>query len=210
MGEPVDPQADEDANVQRRRAAVADAAVADAAGADADAAAAAAAAEGVVAEGVAAEGVANDAVSPGGAGGTGAGGTGAGGAGAGVMDAGVDTDGGQAVPFDREAVIARWLRYARSEECHARLLRHEGEQPFDRLRDVRAQVRRAAAELLDGCADIEQAAQAMMRRVQHLTVREPPLLQFDEAMLAYTQARTWQACALELSPGLRPLQPVWA
>ncbi|WP_157183191.1 hypothetical protein [Sciscionella marina] len=113
------------------------------------------------------------------------------------------------IHIDRAEVIARWRRYARSEECHARLMREAREQPFDQLRDTRAQVRRAAAELLAERQDIAEAARAMMARVQQLYILEPPLLGFDEAMIAYTQARTWQACALELAPDLKPIQPCW-
>lgn len=109
-----------------------------------------------------------------------------------------------------EAVVARWLRYARSEECHARLMRETFEQqPFDRLRDTRAQVRRAAAELLERSESHEQAAREMMERVRQLYILEPPILGFDEAMITYTQARTWQACALELFPDWEQLQPCW-
>lgn len=115
----------------------------------------------------------------------------------------------RAEQLDREEVVQRWLRYAHSEECHAQLVRRDGGQPFDQLRQARARVRREAAQLLADAGDVTEAARTMLDHARRLRVAEPPLVGFDQAMLAYTQARTWQACALELLPDADPVQPLW-
>lgn len=110
----------------------------------------------------------------------------------------------------RDEIIRRWLRYAASERCHAARLRAEHDQPFDQLRDTRAAARAGAAEVLAEATDFASAADRMMAEVRRVYVRVPPLLGFDEAMLSYTSARTWQACARELIPDLPEIQPRWS
>ncbi|MGH3495300.1 MAG: hypothetical protein ACRDRL_20405, partial [Sciscionella sp.] len=75
---------------------------------------------------------------------------------------------------------------------------------------ARASARSAAARVLRGAENTENAVGELMHAVAQLRVISPPLRDFDAAMLAYTQARTLQACARELDHTITELQPRWS
>jgi hypothetical protein len=51
------------------------------------------------------------------------------------------------------------------------------------------------------------AAKVMHKRAGELRQHHWPFVGFDQAAIRYTQARTWQDCALALDPSLAIVQP---
>jgi hypothetical protein len=72
---------------------------------------------------------------------------------------------------------------------------------------ARAEIRALAADLLAVSASPTAAAVEMHRRATALWQSDLPLIGFDVAAIAYTQARTWQDCAQTIEPGLPDVQP---
>lgn len=106
------------------------------------------------------------------------------------------------------AMAETWRGYAAGQRLRAAIDRQRGE-PFDAdLKDARAGVRTAAADLLLSGPPAE-AAQEMMHRAAAFVVREPPLMGYDQAARQYTLARSWQWCAQQIDPTLPEIQPRW-
>jgi hypothetical protein len=108
-----------------------------------------------------------------------------------------------------DTVVRRWRHWAATATAQATVLRTYGEYFDARLKQARAEIRRAAAEVLKSASDPETAAALMMRQAVEASVRVPPIIGYDEAAIRYTAARTWQACAREIDPDLPEAQPRW-
>lgn len=110
---------------------------------------------------------------------------------------------------ERAKLAALWIEYAE----HARTLVEQRRQAGDRigaiLAGVRGKVRRDAARMLDTSDDLAEIAKVMHTHAVRLRQRDMPLVEYDAACVAYTQARTWQACAREVDPSLPEIQPRW-
>jgi hypothetical protein len=107
----------------------------------------------------------------------------------------------------RRALIARWLSYAMAERQMSRFDESRRDLFGRDLHIARAQVRDDAASVLRTARDCREAAEEMMDRARRLAVRELPLIGYDDAALAYTKARTWQACAWDIDPEMEQVQP---
>lgn len=112
--------------------------------------------------------------------------------------------------IDTTEIVIRWLGWAASAKNRAHLLMQHGDRFDASLKIARGQVRAEAAVLLRETPDAEKAAALMMQRAVAASVRTPPMVGYDEAAVSYTRARTWQACAWELYPGMHEVQPRWA
>jgi len=107
-------------------------------------------------------------------------------------------------------LVARWLDYAHRNKLNAALQESTGDTFGARLCRARAEVRAQAAELLAASATPAAAAVEMHRRATALWQSDLPLVPlvgFDAAAIAYTQARIWQHCAHTIDPGLPDVQP---
>lgn len=102
---------------------------------------------------------------------------------------------------------ALWLDYAKRNRLNADLREQAGDTFGARLSLARAEVRRAAAELLLAGLTLLEAAREMQRRAIAHSYRDLPLIGFDEAALDYTRARIWQDCAWAIDPTLPEVQP---
>ena len=107
--------------------------------------------------------------------------------------------------------VALWRDYAHRNKLSAAVQQDVGGDAFGaRLCLARAEVRTQAAELLAASATPAAAAVEMHRRAAALWQSDLPLVPlagFDEAAIAYTQARIWQDCAQSIEPGLPDVQP---
>jgi hypothetical protein len=106
--------------------------------------------------------------------------------------------------------VALWLGYAHRTKMSAVVQDGTGDAFGARLCLARAEVRTQAAALLAASATPAAAAAEMHRRAAALWQSElplVPLVEFDEAAIAYTQARIWQDCAQSIEPGLPQVQP---
>jgi hypothetical protein len=103
--------------------------------------------------------------------------------------------------------VALWRDYAHRNKLNAALQTSTGDIFGARLCLARAEVRRRAAELLAASATPAAAAAEMHRRAATLWQSDLPLIGFDAAAIAYTQARIWQHCAQAIEPGLPDVQP---
>jgi hypothetical protein len=104
-------------------------------------------------------------------------------------------------------LVARWLDYAHRNKLNAALQESTGDTFGAQLCLARAEVRTQAAELLAASATPAGAAVEMHRRATALWQSDLPLIGFDAAAIAYTQARIWQHCAQTIEPGLPDVQP---
>jgi hypothetical protein len=107
-------------------------------------------------------------------------------------------------------LVALWRDYAHRNKLNAALHDDMGDAFGAQLCLVRAEVRAQAAELLAASATPAAAAEEMHRRAAARWQRDLPLAPlsgFDEAAIAYTQARIWQDCAQTIEPGLPDVQP---
>jgi hypothetical protein len=101
---------------------------------------------------------------------------------------------------------ALWLDYAKRNRLNADVREKAGDMFGAQLSRVRAEVRRAAAELLLASMTALAAAQEMHRRSIAHSFRDLPLIGFDAAALDYTRARIWQDCAWAIDPTLPEVQ----
>ena len=104
-------------------------------------------------------------------------------------------------------MTALWLDYAQRNKRCAAAQRARGDVFGALLSMTRADVRTQAAQLLAVSATPTAAAVEMHRRATMLWQSDLPLIGFDAAAIAYTQARTWQSCAQTIEPGLPQVQP---
>ncbi len=102
---------------------------------------------------------------------------------------------------------ALWLDYAKCNRLNADIREQSGDMFGAELSVARAEVRRAAAELLLASVSVQEAAQEMHRRAIAHSYRDLPLIGFDAAALDYTRARIWQDCAWAIDPTLPEAQP---
>jgi hypothetical protein len=103
-------------------------------------------------------------------------------------------------------LVALWLDYAHRNKLSASVRKSTGDTFGAQLCLARADVRTKAAELLAASATPEAAAEEMHRRATTLWQSELPLIGYDAAAIAYTQARIWQNCAQTIEPGLPEVQ----
>jgi len=106
--------------------------------------------------------------------------------------------------------VALWLDYTHRNMLNAAVQASTGDTFGARLCLARAEVRARAAELLAASATPAAAALEMHRRAGTLWQSDLPLVPlvgFDQAAIAYTQARIWQHCARSIEPGLPEVQP---
>jgi hypothetical protein len=104
-------------------------------------------------------------------------------------------------------LVAQWLDYAHRNKLNAAVQESTGDAFGARLCLARAEVRIKAAELLAASATPAVAAVEMHRRATALWQSDLPLIGYDAAAIAYTQARIWQNCAQTIEPGLPEVQP---
>ncbi|HYS35328.1 MAG TPA: hypothetical protein VEO01_06770 [Pseudonocardiaceae bacterium] len=104
-------------------------------------------------------------------------------------------------------LVALWVDYAHRNKLSAALHTSTGDTFGAQLCLARAEVRTLAAELLAASATPAAAAVEMHRRATALWQSDLPLIGFDAAAIAYTQARIWQHCAQTIQPGLPEVQP---
>jgi hypothetical protein len=106
--------------------------------------------------------------------------------------------------------VALWRDYAHRNKLNAAVQDSAGDAFGARLCLARAEVRAQAAELLAASATPAAAAVEMHRRAGTLWQSDLPLVPlvgFDAAAIAYTQARIWQDCAQTIQPELPDVQP---
>jgi len=103
--------------------------------------------------------------------------------------------------------VTLWLDYAHRNKLSAALRTSTGDLFGAQLCLARAEVRTQAAELLAASATPAAAATEMHRRAAAHWQSDLPLIGFDAAAIAYTQARIWQNCAQTIEPGLPDVQP---
>ena len=101
---------------------------------------------------------------------------------------------------------ALWLDYAKRNRLNADIREQAGDTFGAKLSLARAEVRRAAAELLLAGMTVLEAAREMHRRAIAHSYRDLPLIGFDAAALDYTRARIWQDCAWAIDPTLPEVQ----
>jgi len=101
---------------------------------------------------------------------------------------------------------ALWLDYAKRNRLNADVREKAGDSFGAELSLARAEVRRAAAELLLASGNVLAAAEEMQRRAIAHSYRDLPLIGFDAAALDYTRARIWQDCAWAIDPALPEVQ----
>jgi hypothetical protein len=106
----------------------------------------------------------------------------------------------------RAVKSALWLDYARCSRLNADVRVQAGDLFGAQLSQARAEVRRAAAQLLLTSETALAAAQEMHRRAIAHSYRDLPLIGFDAAALDYTRARIWQDCAWAIDPTLPEVQ----
>jgi hypothetical protein len=104
-------------------------------------------------------------------------------------------------------LVALWLDYAHRNKLSAALRNNVGDTFGAQLCLARADVRSQAAGLLAVSATPAAAALEMHRRATTLWQSDLPLIGYDAAAIAYTQARIWQHCARTIEPGLPEVQP---
>jgi hypothetical protein len=104
-------------------------------------------------------------------------------------------------------LVALWRDYAHRNKLSAALQESTGDTFGAQLSLARAEVRAQAAELLAASASAAAAAVEMHRRATTLWQSDLPLIGYDAAAIAYTQARIWQHCAHTIEPGLPDVQP---
>ncbi len=104
-------------------------------------------------------------------------------------------------------LVARWLDYAHRNKLNAAVQKCTGDLFGAQLCLARADVRTQAAELLAASATPAAAAAEMYRRATTLWQSDLPIIGFDAAAIAYTEARIWQDCAQTIEPGLPDVQP---
>jgi hypothetical protein len=103
--------------------------------------------------------------------------------------------------------VALWQDYAHRNKLTAAVRASTGDMFGAQLSLARAKVRAQAAELLAASATPAAAAEEMHRRATALWQSDLPLIGYDAAAIAYTQARIWQNCAQTIEPGLPDVQP---
>jgi hypothetical protein len=104
-------------------------------------------------------------------------------------------------------LVAIWQDYAHRNKLSAAVQASTGDTFGAQLSLARARVRAQAAELLAASDTPTAAAEEMHRRATALWQSDLPLIGYDAAAIAYTQARTWQHCAHTIQPGLPNVQP---
>ena len=104
-------------------------------------------------------------------------------------------------------MVALWLDYAHRNKLNAAVLSATGDAFGAQLSMARADIRTKAAELLAASATPAAAAVEMHRRATALWQSDLPIIGYDAAAIAYTQARIWQNCARAIEPGLPEVQP---
>jgi hypothetical protein len=103
--------------------------------------------------------------------------------------------------------VALWLDYAQRNKHGAAVHRASGDVFGAQLCMARADIRTKAAGLLAASATPADAAAEMHRRATALWQSDLPIIGFDAAAIAYTQARVWQNCAQAIEPALPEVQP---
>lgn len=111
-------------------------------------------------------------------------------------------------PVDVKELVRTWHGWAANSVQRAKLERAKGDVFGEALLLIRAGIREEAAGLL---LTVEPAAAArlMMRNAAAHVTRHPPLIDYDQAAMEYTRARSWQFCALAIDPSLPEVQPRW-
>ena len=102
-----------------------------------------------------------------------------------------------------------WFEYAQQARTLVEQRRQAGDQIGAILASTRGDVRLSAARMLTRSDNLADAARAMHANAVQLRQHDVPLVDYDAACVAYTQARTWQACAREVDPSLPEVQPRW-
>jgi hypothetical protein len=103
-------------------------------------------------------------------------------------------------------LVALWLGYAQRNRHGAAVQQANGDVFGAQLCMARADVRTQAAELLAASPTPSVAAIEMHHRATALWQPNLPLIGYDTAAIAYTQARIWQDCARTIEPGLPEVQ----
>ena len=109
------------------------------------------------------------------------------------------------------AVAAQLTEYAQAAQRTADKCTVNNDDYGHALASTRANVYRHAADLVRQ-VPLRDAAVDMMRHAQAMSVRTPPLIDFDfePAGIRYMTARAWQFCAWQIDPSLPEVAPRWA